>query len=101
MERYTPDDSPVASYREADAEEDQHSSDDDDDWSWKAKAGKTGVTLALTKTDFGPCKQDPSNTILTSRTRDVEEKGLSCSGAKLVCRRKLKNLNLTVWQNQL
>lgn len=30
------------------------------------------MTLALTKTDFGPCKQDPSSTVFTSRTRDVE-----------------------------
>lgn len=61
-----------------------------------ARAGKAGLTLALKKTDFGPCKHDPSNTIFSSRTRDGEggKRGLKCSGEKrLVCRTKLKNLN--------
>lgn len=37
-----------------------------------ARAGKAGLTLALKKTDFGPCKQHPSNTIFSSMTRDGE-----------------------------
>lgn len=61
----------------------------------RPELGESAATLALKKTGFGPCKQDPSNTIFSSRTRVLErgKRGPACSGEKLVCRTELKTLN--------
>lgn len=69
----------------------------------RARARKAGLTLALKKTDFGPCKHDPSNTVLSSRTKDGErgKRGWSALGRRSWYVGRSWRIWMTGEQNQL